>query len=42
VVAAAWSVLGINMILGRVALIAMGVHARTERGGSNAIPTRDA
>lgn len=29
---------GINMILGGVALIAMGLHARAERAGSNAIP----
>jgi hypothetical protein len=28
------------MILGGVALIAMGLHARTERAGSNAIPLR--
>jgi uncharacterized membrane protein HdeD (DUF308 family) len=33
---------GINMILGGVALIAMGLHARTERAGSNAIPLRNA
>jgi uncharacterized membrane protein HdeD (DUF308 family) len=41
----AWTMgllVGINMILGGVALIAMGLHARTERGGSNAIPLRDA
>jgi uncharacterized membrane protein HdeD (DUF308 family) len=33
---------GINMILGGVALIAMGLHARTERAGSNAFPMRGA
>ena len=29
---------GINMIIGGCALIAMGLHAGAERGGSNAIP----
>jgi len=41
----AWTMgllVGINMILGGVALSAMGLHARTEHGGSNAIPLRDA
>jgi uncharacterized membrane protein HdeD (DUF308 family) len=33
---------GINMILGGVALIAMGLQARTQRVGSIAIPLRDA
>jgi uncharacterized membrane protein HdeD (DUF308 family) len=33
---------GINMILGGFALIAMGLHARMERAGSNAILPRDA
>ncbi len=37
----AWTMgllVGINMILGGVALTAMGLHARAERAGSNAIP----
>ncbi len=37
----AWTLgllVGINMIFGGVALIAMGLHARTEGVGSNAIP----
>jgi uncharacterized membrane protein HdeD (DUF308 family) len=37
----AWTMgllVGINMILGGVALVAMGLHIRTERAGSNAIP----
>jgi len=41
----AWTMgllVGINMILGGVALIAMGLHARTERAGSNAIPRHNA
>jgi uncharacterized membrane protein HdeD (DUF308 family) len=41
----AWTMgllVGINMILGGVALIAMGLHARTQRGGSDAIRLRDA
>jgi uncharacterized membrane protein HdeD (DUF308 family) len=41
----AWTMgllVGINMILGGVALIAMGLHARTERAGSDAIPLPDA
>jgi len=41
----AWTMgllVGINMVLGGVALVAMGLHARTERAGSNAIPLRDA
>jgi uncharacterized membrane protein HdeD (DUF308 family) len=41
----AWTMgllVGINMILGGVALIAMGLHARTERAGSDAIPLRGA
>ena len=41
----AWTMgllVGINMILGGVALIAMGLHARTERAGSNEIPLRGA
>jgi uncharacterized membrane protein HdeD (DUF308 family) len=33
---------GINMILGGVAMIAMGLHARTRRGGSDPIHLRDA
>jgi uncharacterized membrane protein HdeD (DUF308 family) len=32
---------GINMILGGCAMIAMGLHARTERAGSNAMPLRN-
>jgi len=32
---------GINMILGGVALTAMGLHARAERAGSNAIPLHE-
>jgi uncharacterized membrane protein HdeD (DUF308 family) len=41
----AWTMgllVGINMILGGVALIAMGLHARTQRAGSNPIQLRDA
>ena len=41
----AWTMgllVGINMILGGSAMIAMGLHARTERAGSNAIPLRNA
>ena len=41
----AWTMgllVGINMILGGVALIAMGLHARMQRAGSNAISLRDA
>jgi len=37
----AWTMgllVGINMILGGFALIAMGLHARAEHAGSNAIP----
>lgn len=37
----AWTMgllVGINMILGGIALTAMGLHARAERVGSNAIP----
>jgi len=37
----AWTMgllVGINMILGGVALTGMGLHARAERAGSNAIP----
>jgi hypothetical protein len=33
---------GINLILGGVALTAMGLHARAERTGSNAIPQQNA
>ena len=33
---------GINMILGGVALLAMGLHARTEISGSGAMPRRHA
>lgn len=33
---------GINMIMGGVALLAMGLHARTEISGSGAIPQRRA
>ena len=39
----AWTMgllVGINMILGGSALIAMGLHAPAERGGANAIPLR--
>ncbi|MFZ1963778.1 MAG: DUF308 domain-containing protein [Roseiarcus sp.] len=41
----AWTMgllVGINMILGGFALIAMGLHARRERAGSNALRPRDA
>jgi len=41
----AWTMgllVGINMILGGVALIAMGLHARTQRGDSDAIRLRGA
>ena len=41
----AWTMgllVGINMILGGSALIAMGLHARTEHAGSNAIPLSNA
>ena len=41
----AWTMgllVGINMVLGGVALIAMGLHARTERAGSDAIPLHNA
>ena len=41
----AWTMgllVGINMILGGVALIVMGLHPRAEPAGSNAIPLRDA
>jgi uncharacterized membrane protein HdeD (DUF308 family) len=41
----AWTMgllVGVNMILGGVALKAMGLHARTQRAGSNAIPLRNA
>jgi uncharacterized membrane protein HdeD (DUF308 family) len=40
----AWTMgllVGINMILGGCAMIAMGLHARTERAGSNAMPLRN-
>ncbi len=40
----AWTMgllVGINMILGGVALTAMGLHARAERAGSNAIPLQE-
>ena len=40
----AWTMgllVGINMILGGVALTAMGLHARAERAGSNAIPLHE-
>jgi uncharacterized membrane protein HdeD (DUF308 family) len=40
----AWTMgllVGINMILGGVALIAMGLRARAERAGPNAIPLPD-
>jgi hypothetical protein len=32
---------GINMILGGVALTAMGLHARAERAGLHAIPLHE-
>jgi uncharacterized membrane protein HdeD (DUF308 family) len=41
----AWTMgllVGVNMILGGVALIAMGLHARAQRGGSDSIRLRDA
>ncbi len=40
----AWTMgllVGINMILGGVALIAMGLHARAERAGSHAVPLHE-
>jgi uncharacterized membrane protein HdeD (DUF308 family) len=40
----AWTMgllVGINMILGGVALTAMGLHARAERAGSHAIPLHE-
>jgi uncharacterized membrane protein HdeD (DUF308 family) len=40
----AWTMgllVGINMILGGFALIAMGLHARAERAGSHAIPLHE-
>jgi uncharacterized membrane protein HdeD (DUF308 family) len=40
----AWTMgllVGINMILGGCAMIAMGLHAQTERAGSNAMPLRN-
>jgi uncharacterized membrane protein HdeD (DUF308 family) len=40
----AWTMgllVGINMILGGCAMIAMGLHARTECAGSNAMPLRN-
>ncbi len=43
--ASAWTMgllVGINMILGGSALIAMGLHARTELAGLNAVPLRKA
>jgi uncharacterized membrane protein HdeD (DUF308 family) len=41
----AWTMgllVGVNMILGGVALIAMGLHSRTGRAGSSAVPLRNA
>jgi len=41
----AWTMgllVGINMVLGGVALIAMGLHGRTQRSDSNAVPLRNA